>query len=326
MGRSRGGLTTKIHALVDADGLPVRLELTAGQAADAPMAEKLLSDLQPGATILADKAYDTDAIRNFAKQRKCWANIPAKANRKQTFSFSRWVYRQRNLVERFFNRIKQMRGLATRYDRRADNYLAALKLAATRIWIASANESASYGKFCGAMIINHVRTDRETVQGGGAYFEIPDVGYRTAQTYKDRIAILLAGMAAEYVLLGAVSDGAGSGPTSDLAQATRIATVLQSGMGMGDRLRHSLGRSDHELQALRLSDPGIASWVDETLWTEFERAKQLVCSNLTLLEAIAEELDANGKVSPDQVAKMAAKLDAKSGIAIMAGSPASSAQ
>ncbi|OCJ51697.1 transposase, partial [Agrobacterium tumefaciens] len=143
MGRSRGGLTTKIHALVDADGRPVRLELTAGQAADAPMAEKLLSDLQPGAMILADKAYDTDAIRNFAKQRKCWANIPAKANRKQTFSFSRWVYRQRNLVERFFNRIKQMRGLATRYDRRADNYLAALKLAATRIWIASANESAS---------------------------------------------------------------------------------------------------------------------------------------------------------------------------------------
>jgi transposase len=69
-------------------------------------------------------------------------NIPAKANRKQTFSFSRWVYRQRNQVERFFNRIKQMRGLATRYDRRADNYLAALKLAATRIWIASFSESA----------------------------------------------------------------------------------------------------------------------------------------------------------------------------------------
>lgn len=121
MGRSRGGLTTKIHALVDADGRPVRLELTAGEAADAPAPEKLLSDLRPGATILADKAYDTDAIRNFAKQRKCWTNISAKANRKQTFSFSRWVYRQHNLVERFFNRIKQMRGLATRYDRRADN-------------------------------------------------------------------------------------------------------------------------------------------------------------------------------------------------------------
>ncbi len=72
MGRSRGGLTTKIHALVDADGRPVRLELTAGQSADAPMAEKLLNDPRPGATILADKAYDTDAIHNFAKQRQCW--------------------------------------------------------------------------------------------------------------------------------------------------------------------------------------------------------------------------------------------------------------
>lgn len=106
MGRSRGGLTAKIHALVDTDGLSVRLELSAGQAADAPVAEKLLSDMQPGSTLLADKAYDTDAIRSFAKQRKCWANIPANASRKQTFSFSRWVYRQRNVAERFFNRIK----------------------------------------------------------------------------------------------------------------------------------------------------------------------------------------------------------------------------
>ena len=143
MGRSRGGLTTKIHALTDAEGRPVRLELTAGQAADAPMAEKLLADLQPGATLLADKAYDTDAIRDFARNRNAWANIPAKANRRETFSFSRWVYRQRNLIERFFNRIKNMRGIATRYDRRADNYLAALKIAATRIWIASINESTS---------------------------------------------------------------------------------------------------------------------------------------------------------------------------------------
>jgi len=137
MGRSRGGLTTKIHALVDAEGRPVRMELTAGQAPDAPMAEKLLRDLRSGATLLADRAYDTNAIRNFAKEREAWANIPPKANRKETFAFSRWVYRQRNRVERFFNRIKHMRGLATRYDRRADNYLAALKLVAVRIWIAS---------------------------------------------------------------------------------------------------------------------------------------------------------------------------------------------
>ena len=137
MGRSRGGLTTKLHALVDAEGRPVRLELTAGQAADAPMAQRLLEAVAPGTTVIADKAYDTDGIRSFVASRKAWANIPPKANRKGTFAFSRWVYRQRNLVERFFNRIKQFRGIATRYDKHADNYLAGVKLAAIRIWIRS---------------------------------------------------------------------------------------------------------------------------------------------------------------------------------------------
>ncbi len=136
MGRSRGGLTTKIHALVDAEGRPVRLALTAGQAGDAPAAEGLLADLAPGATLIADRAYDTNAIRAFAADRGAWANIPPRSIRKDAFSFSGWVYRQRNLVERFFNRIKHFRGLATRYDRRPDNFLAALKLAAIRIWLA----------------------------------------------------------------------------------------------------------------------------------------------------------------------------------------------
>ncbi|GAB3644540.1 hypothetical protein GCM10028812_54050 [Ancylobacter sonchi] len=61
--------------------------------------------------------------------------MPPRVIRKRTFAFSPWLYRQRNHIERFFNRIKQMRGLATRYDRRQDNFLAALKLAAARIWI-----------------------------------------------------------------------------------------------------------------------------------------------------------------------------------------------
>ena len=137
MGRSRGGLTTKIHALVDADGRPVRLMLTPGQANDAPVAEALLEDLADGATLIADRAYDTNAIRALAAERGAWANIPPRATRNGSFSFSTWVYRQRNLVERFFNRVKQFRGLATRYDRRPENYLAALKLAAIRIWLAA---------------------------------------------------------------------------------------------------------------------------------------------------------------------------------------------
>ncbi len=102
MGRSRGGLTTKIHAVVDADGRPIRLALTAGQAHDGRMAEPLLQSISKGAILLADKAYDTNAIRAFAKQRQAWANIPAKSNRRGSFPFSQWVYRQRNLVEHFF--------------------------------------------------------------------------------------------------------------------------------------------------------------------------------------------------------------------------------
>ena len=134
MGRSRGGLTSKLHALVDAEGRPVTLRLTAGQVADCKEAEALIDGLGEGAILLADKGYDSDAIRAKAKQRKAWANIPPKANRKGTFAFSAWLYRQRNLVERFFNRIKHFRGIATRYDKNPANYLAAVKLVATRIW------------------------------------------------------------------------------------------------------------------------------------------------------------------------------------------------
>ena len=134
-GRSRGGLTTKIHALVDAEGRPIKLGLPPGQNNDSTKALPLLDDLDKGSTLLADRAYDTDAIRAFADERGAWANIPPKSNRNDSFAFSRWVYRQRNLVERFFNKIKQFRGIATRYDRKAENFLAAIKLVAVRLWL-----------------------------------------------------------------------------------------------------------------------------------------------------------------------------------------------
>lgn len=130
MGRSRGGLTSKIHAPVDAEGGPVTLRLTGGQIADCTKADALTDKLGEGDILLADKGYDSNAIRAKAAERKAWANIPPKANRKGSFVFSRWVYRQRNLVERFFNKIKQFRGIATRYDKCPENYLAAVKLVA----------------------------------------------------------------------------------------------------------------------------------------------------------------------------------------------------
>ncbi len=137
MGRSRGGLTTKIHALVDAEGRPIKLELTAGQTHDSQPAPDMLEDMREGAILLADKAYDSDAIRQLAQSKKAWANIPPKSNRKKFFAFSIFLYRYRNMVERFFNKLKQFRGIATRYDKNTENYLGAVKLAPVRIWMRS---------------------------------------------------------------------------------------------------------------------------------------------------------------------------------------------
>jgi transposase len=81
MGRSRGGLTSKIHALVDTNGLPVRLALTAGEAHDNRLAGKLLSRLKSGAMLLADRGYDADWIRTLATEKGAWANIPPRSNR-----------------------------------------------------------------------------------------------------------------------------------------------------------------------------------------------------------------------------------------------------
>lgn len=141
MGRSRGGLTTKIHAVVDTNGLPVQLGLTPGEAHDNRLCSVLLNELSPRTMLLADRGYDADWIRALASEQGAWANIPPKRNRKEAICFSPYLYRARNLVERFFNKIKQCRRIATRYDRLAANYLAFIKLASIRIWL-RAYESA----------------------------------------------------------------------------------------------------------------------------------------------------------------------------------------
>lgn len=140
MGRSRGGLTSKIHAVVDTNGLPVRLALTTGEAHDNRLVTTLLSGLKSGAMLLADRGYDADWIRTLASRYGAWANIPPKRNRREPICFSPYLYRARNLVERFFNKIKQCRRIATRYDKLAVNYLAFIQLASIRLWL-RVNES-----------------------------------------------------------------------------------------------------------------------------------------------------------------------------------------
>jgi transposase len=142
MGRSRGGLTTKIHVLVDAKGLPFRFSLTPGQAHDTQAAATLLDALRPDSFVLGDKAYDADWIRAQIAAQGAAANIPDRSNRTRTHRFSSIIYRERNRVERFFNRLKHFRRIATRYEKLAANYLAMIKLAAVRIWLRTYESTA----------------------------------------------------------------------------------------------------------------------------------------------------------------------------------------
>ncbi len=135
MGRSRGGLTTKIHALVDANGLPIALKLTEGQAHDGKSAADMLGGLGDGQILLADRAYDSDALRANLAARGAWANVKPMPGRVNVPSFSRYLYRFRNLVERFFNKLKHFRAVATRFEKHDANYLALVKLAAARNWM-----------------------------------------------------------------------------------------------------------------------------------------------------------------------------------------------
>jgi transposase len=89
MGRSRGGLTSKIHAVVDTNGLPVQLDLTAGEAHDNRLAGKLLSRLKSGTMLLADRGYDAEWIRALAAKRCAWANIPREAIAMSQFASAR---------------------------------------------------------------------------------------------------------------------------------------------------------------------------------------------------------------------------------------------
>ena len=135
MGRSRGGLTTKVHTVVDAKGLPIRYELSPGQAHDSTMVEAMLADLPPYSFLLADKAYDAEWIRELIEDREAVAIIPDRKGTKNTHAFSKPLYRLRNRIERCFNKLKQFRRIATRYEKLVPNFLAMIKIAIVRIWL-----------------------------------------------------------------------------------------------------------------------------------------------------------------------------------------------
>ena len=136
LGRSRGGFTSKIHCLGDARGRPIAFHLTPGEAADCKAYDTLINlpEQAPDA-LLADKAYDTDAIRTDLKERGIKPVIPPKSNRTATIRYSKRLYRQRNCIERVFGHLKINRAIATRYDQLAESFLGMLFIASARYWI-----------------------------------------------------------------------------------------------------------------------------------------------------------------------------------------------
>ncbi len=156
LGRSRGGLTSKIHLAADRKCRPLSLVLTAGQAADSPQFIPVLKKVRvrlpvgrprtrPDA-VAGDKAYSSRANRAYLTKRRIKAVIPEKkdqaANRKKKgsrggrpVSHDAGLYKERNTVERLINKLKAWRGIATRYDKTPESYLAGLHLRASMIWI-----------------------------------------------------------------------------------------------------------------------------------------------------------------------------------------------
>ncbi|QRM32116.1 IS5 family transposase [Microvirga sp. VF16] len=131
VGVSRGGRTTKIHCLADGRGRIVAVALTPGNMADITMAMPMLEALAPAKRLIADKAYDADRLRTWLQDKGIDAVIPVRAARAIAYPLNRAAYRRRNVIERMFGRLKNGKRIATRYDRLAINYLAAIALVAT---------------------------------------------------------------------------------------------------------------------------------------------------------------------------------------------------
>ena len=134
MGHSRGGLSTKIHAAVDGLGNPVRLILTAGQTSEFTKAKSLIEGFD-ARYILGDKGYDSDDFIEAIVTMGAIPVIPPRKNRKGPRAYDKAIYKERNLVERLFQKLKQYRRIATRYERLARNFKSMLSLVATVIWL-----------------------------------------------------------------------------------------------------------------------------------------------------------------------------------------------
>ena len=137
IGKSRGGNSTKIHLVVDSGGLPIYFELSEGQRNDIARAESLVDHLKEANVFIADKGYDSVALRTYVDSKGGETIIP-KRNYGQDIdkeSMDWSLYKYRHLVENAFARIKHFRAISTRYDKLARNYASMVSLAFTIMWL-----------------------------------------------------------------------------------------------------------------------------------------------------------------------------------------------
>jgi transposase len=134
LGRSKGGLPTKIHALLDALGNPLQFILTPGQRNDITQAVALTEKISK-ATVIADKGYDSQAFIDCIQAKACTPVIPPKRNRKIQRLYDQHLYKERHLIECFFGKIKHFRRIFSRFDKAANTFLAFLSFVAALIWL-----------------------------------------------------------------------------------------------------------------------------------------------------------------------------------------------
>ena len=132
LGRSKGGFSTKIHLAVDSFGNPVRVELTGGEVHDSQRAKALIEGI-PAEYVLADKGYDSNEFRQAIVEQRAEPVIPPRSNRKTPIGYDRNLYKERNLIERAFNKLKHYRKIATRYDKKAANFMGFIVLGSIMI-------------------------------------------------------------------------------------------------------------------------------------------------------------------------------------------------
>ncbi len=153
------------------------------------------------------------------------------------------------------------------------------------------------GRYLGTVLADHIVVGGASNVGGQASFDTDPIERRDRRYYLDRIALMLAGMAAEEIMLGQACDGAGLDDGSDLALATRFATIMETQAGMGHTLRFSQVKSVKELEALRRSDPNLRGRIDQVLTEQFARAKLMLKSERAFLERLTGELFKTGKLT-----------------------------